>query len=102
MDPKVCGKLLTIHRRGYGDDAKGFCIGYRVKDFCKLPVHLLKIEYEFKKQYTLLIDTMYSIEKEIADGINETNAHLICELLEVFSMMRKLMIKCIKIFYHLV
>ena len=21
--------------RGYGDDAKGFCIGYRVKDFCK-------------------------------------------------------------------
>ena len=74
--------------RGYGDDAKGFCIGYRVKDFCKLPVHLLKIEYEFKKQYTLLIDTMYSIEKEIADGINETNAHLICELLEVFSMMK--------------
>ena len=26
MDPKVCGKLLTHHRRGYGVDEKSFVI----------------------------------------------------------------------------
>ena len=24
MDPKVCGKLLTLHRRGYGVDVEAF------------------------------------------------------------------------------
>ena len=25
MDTKVCGKLLTLHRRGYGVDAEALC-----------------------------------------------------------------------------
>ena len=25
MDPKVCGKLLTHHRRGYGVDVEALC-----------------------------------------------------------------------------
>ena len=25
MDPKVCGKLLTLHRRGYGVDVEALC-----------------------------------------------------------------------------
>ena len=25
MDPKVCGKLLTTHRRGLGDDVEALC-----------------------------------------------------------------------------
>ena len=25
MDPKVCGKLLTTHRRGYGVDVEALC-----------------------------------------------------------------------------
>ena len=27
MDPKVCGKLLTTHRRGYGVDVEALCGG---------------------------------------------------------------------------
>ena len=25
MDPKVCGKLLTTHRKGYGVDVEALC-----------------------------------------------------------------------------
>lgn len=74
--------------RGYGDDAKGFCIGYRANNFMELPTHLIKIEYEFKKQFSLLVNTMFTIEEKIKNGINAKNAHLICELLEVFAMMK--------------
>ena len=28
MDPKVCGKLLTTHRRGLGDDVEALCGGF--------------------------------------------------------------------------
>ena len=74
--------------RGYADDAKGFCIGFKAKDFTNLPIHLLKVEYDFEKQFTLIIDSMKQIEARIKDGIDKDNLHLICELQEIFSMMK--------------
>ena len=31
MDPKVCGKLLTLHRRGYGVDVEALRDGYPLR-----------------------------------------------------------------------
>lgn len=81
-------KDLLSQWRGYADDAKGFCIGFKAKDFANLPIHLLKVEYEFAKQFSLIMDSMKKIESRIKDGIDKDNFHLICELQEVFSMMK--------------
>ena len=81
-------KDLLSQWRGYADDAKGFCIGFRAKDFTNLPIHLLKVEYEFENQFTLIMDSMKKIESYIQNGINQENLHLICELQEIFSMMK--------------
>lgn len=79
---------LLSQWRGYADDAKGFCIGFNAKDFMNLPVHLLKVEYEFENQFALIMDSMKKIESYIQNGINQENLHLICELQEIFSMMK--------------
>ena len=79
--------------RGYADDAKGFCIGFKAKDFTNLPVHLLKVEYEFENQFALIMDSMKKIESYIQKGINKQNFHLICELQEIFSMMKNVSFK---------
>lgn len=81
-------KDLLSQWRGYADDAKGFCLGFRAKDFVNLPIHLLEVEYEFEKQFNLIMNSMKKIESHIQNGINQENLHLICELLEVFSMMK--------------
>lgn len=81
-------KDLLSQWRGYADDAKGFCIGFKAKDFTNLPIHMLKVEYDFKKQFALIIDSMKKIESHIKNGIDKDNLHLICELQEIFSMMK--------------
>lgn len=81
-------KDLLSQWRGYADDANGFCIGFRAKDFTNLPVHLLEVEYDFEKQYALIVESMKKIESHIQNGINQENLHLICELQEIFSMMK--------------
>ena len=32
MDPKVCGKLLTLHRRGYGVDVEALCDRFPLRE----------------------------------------------------------------------
>ena len=81
-------KDLLSQWRGYADDAKGFCIGFRAKDFTNLPIHLLEVEYEYEMQFTLIMDSMKKIESDIRNGIDQSNLHMICELLELFSMMK--------------
>lgn len=81
-------KDLLSQWRGYADDAKGFCIGFKAKDFTNLPIHLLKVEYDFVKQFALILNSMKMIESRIKDGIDKDNFHLICELQELFSMMK--------------
>ena len=81
-------KDLLSQWRGYADDAKGFCIGFKAKDLTNLPVHLIEVEYELEKQFELIRDSMKEIESHIKDGITKENAHLIGEILEVFSMIK--------------
>lgn len=73
-------KDLLSQWRGYADDAKGFCIGFKAKDFTNLPIHLLEVEYDFAKQFALILNSMKMIESRIKDGIDKDNFHLICEL----------------------
>lgn len=81
-------KDLLSQWRGYADDAKGFCLGFKAKYFTDLPIHLLEVEYDFEKQFTLIMDSMRQIESHIQNGIDKENLHLICELQEVFSMIK--------------
>lgn len=81
-------KDLLSQWRGYANDAKGFCIGFKAKDFTNLPTHLLKVKYEFEKQFALVRDSMKEVEAQIKDGITKENVYLIGEILEVFSMMK--------------
>ena len=81
-------KDLLSQWRGYADDAKGFCIGFKAKDFIDLPIDMLVVEYDLEKQFALIMDSMKKIESYVKNGINPQNFHLICELQEVFSMMK--------------
>ena len=74
--------------RGYADDAKGFSVGFKAIDFQKLPVHLLKIEYQVEKQKELMRNAIKTITDQLTNGFDLTSAVWIVELYELFSMMK--------------
>lgn len=74
--------------RGYADDAKGVCIGFKAKDFKNFPVHLLKIEYQIEKQKELICSAIDKITAQLSNGFDEKGALWIVELFELFSMMK--------------
>lgn len=74
--------------RGYADDAKGFSVGFNAVDFMKLPVHLLKIEYQIEKQKELILNAIDTITAQLSKGFDLKSAVWIVELYELFSMMK--------------
>lgn len=74
--------------RGYADDAKGFSVGFEAIDFQKLPVHLLKIEYQVEKQKELIRNAITKITNRLTNGFDLKTAVWIVELYELFSMMK--------------
>lgn len=74
--------------RGYADEAKGFCIGFKAVDFKKFPVHLLKIDYQIEKQTELICSAIDKIAAQLSNGFDEKGALWIVELFELFSMMK--------------
>ena len=79
--------------RGYADDARGFCIGFKAENFNKLPVHLLKVEYQISEQKKLIRNAINKIVTYLSDiqqtnTINFESALLIAELFELFSILK--------------
>lgn len=74
--------------RGYADDAKGFCLGFDVQSFMRLPVHLHKIKYDPETQKRLIQNAINKIATLNINNIDIKCLTWIAELFELFSIIK--------------
>ena len=70
--------------RGYADDGKGFCIGFKASELENLPVNILKVEYDIDNQCRLIANAINILN----DNFEDKSYNIIAGLMELFALLK--------------
>jgi len=70
--------------RGYADDGKGFCIGFKASELEDLPINILKAEYNIDNQCNLITNAINILK----DNLDDKSYNIIAGLMELFALLK--------------